>query len=468
MESTHSGAVATPTAFPEPGTFGVTQRVTLLCATPGATIHYTADGSAPTEASPAFDPYVLPVLEAINDGDRGVTTDYEIRAIAVKPGQASSEVATFRYTIARRDRDAYLSQEIEPGIHMIVDYDDTKMYLLLGKERAMLIDAGLGSGNLRAFVERMIGDLPLDVVITHGHPDHIAAMGQFQDHYSVYMSHRDVPMVQGFVERMGYRIDLEQIEDLREGARFDLGDRSFTVYDLPGHSPGSVVLFDAASGLLIAGDAVGSNRPTITDSLWMQFPGMAPIDTYLSSLQVFRAKVGAGSIRTIIGGHNDLPIYGESYLDNLQAAAQQLVDQGEAILTPSLRPTDAWQVVVGDRLADPNWAAINVAKGRCLTTQPDQIALLSNLQVQGVALAPGFTPGEFSYTATVGADATEVAIMPTAMSGRYHSLLVDGAPAVSGAPQRVALAPGDTTVAIAVTAPNVRTSHTYTLVLVRA
>lgn len=459
--------VATPTAFPEPGTFAVTQRVTLLCATPGATIHYTADGSAPSVASPVFDPYVLPVLEAVNDGDRGVTAEYEIRALAVKAGMAPSEVATFRYTIERRDRDAYISQEIEPGIHMIVDYDDTKMYLLLGKERAMLIDAGLGSGNLRAYVERMIGDLPLDVVITHGHPDHIAAMGQFQDYYSVYMSHRDVPMVQGFVERMGYRIDLEQIEDLREGARFDIGDRSFTVYDLPGHSPGSVVLFDEASGLLIAGDAVGSNRPTITDSLWMQFPGMAPIDTYLSSLQVFRSKVG-GRIKQIIGGHNDLPIYGETYLDNLQQAAQRLVDQGEEILTPSLRPTDAWQVVVSDRLTDPNWAAINVAKGRCLTTPPDQIATLSNLVVQGAALAPGFMPDQFSYTATVGANATEVAIMPTAMSGRYHSLLIDGAPAVSGALYSVPLEPGDTTVRVTVTAPDARTTHTYTLELVRA
>ena len=42
-------------------------------------------------------------------------------------------------------------------------------------------------------------------------------------------------------------------------------------------------------------------------------------------------------------------------------------------------------------------------------------------QVSGVALAPGFTPGEFSYTATVGADATEVAIMPTAMSAMVLS-----------------------------------------------
>lgn len=462
-----SARAAAPTAFPAPGTFGVSQRVTLLCATPGAAIHYTTDGSAPTADSPTFDPYQLPVLEAINDGDQAATTAYTLRALAVKPGLAPSEVATFEYTIARRAKGAYVSKELHPGIHMIVDFDDTKMYLLLGSQRAMLIDAGLGSGNLRAFVEPMIGDLPLDVVITHGHPDHIAAMGQFQDHYSVYMNHRDLPMVQSFVERMGYRIDLEQIDDLREGARFDIGDRSFTVYEVPGHSAGCIVLFDEEHGLLIAGDAVGSNRPTITDSLWMQFPGMGPIDTYLSALQVFRSKVG-GKIAEIIGGHNDLPIYGETYLDNLQQAAQLLVDQGEQILVPSLRPTDAWQVVVGDRIADPNWAAINVAKGRCLTTPPDQIAALSNLQLRGAALEPGFTPGQHAYAATVGAGADEIEITPTAMSSRHRSLQINGAPAASGAPHLARLAPGDTSFAIAVTAPDGSTTQTYALTVTRA
>ena len=458
---------ATPTAFPAPGTFGVTQRVTLLCATPGATIHYTTDGSAPTESSSVFDPYKLPVLDAVNDGSAGARSNYTVKALAVKAGRQPSQVATFDYTVDRRATGAYVSREIYPGVHMIVDFDDTKMYVVLGSQRALLIDAGLGDGDLRAYVEAMVGALPLDVVITHGHPDHIAAMGQFQDRYDVYMNHRDIPLVQRFVEQLNYRIDTEQVEDLREGAVFDLGDRAFTVYEVPGHSPGSVVLFDEQSGLLIAGDAVGSNRPTIVDALWMQMPGMSPIDEYLSTLQVFRAKLG-GKIKQIVGGHNDLPIYGETYLDNLQRAAQLLVDRGEAILTPSLRPTDVWQVVVGDRLADPNWAAINVSKDSCLTTPPDQIATLSNLRLGQAALEPGFAPYHFAYRATVGAAATEIAITPTATSSRCHSLLIDDEPVASGATYSARLAAGETTIAIAVTAPDGRTTLTYALTVTRA
>lgn len=462
--STASSArqAAPPSAFPAPGTFGVTQRITLLCATPGAAIHYTLDGSTPDHSSPLFDAYTLPVLEAINEGERGVRTAYTVKAIAVAEGLAPSDVATFDYVIDRRSKDVYLMAEVAPGLHMIRDFDDTKMYLVIGRTRALLVDAGLGSGDLHALVKGMIGDRPLDVVITHGHPDHIAAMGQFQDRYPVHMNHRDVPMVKRFVERMGFRIDLEQIEDLHEGALFDLGDRVFKVYEVPGHSAGHTVLFDEANGLLLASDAFGSNRPTITDSLWMQMPGMMPIDLYLSSLQRFRGKV-AGKIKEIHGGHNDTPFVGEAYLDNLQRAAQWLVDDGEAVLTPSLRPTDAWQVVVGDRLSDPNWAAINVAKGRCLSTPPEQIATLSNVLIQGARIAPRFDPEHTAYTVSLDAPAAAVALTVTATSGRHRSLTVNGVPYQSGVSQTVTLNRDAPHLTIDVASPDgsVHTSYTF-------
>jgi hypothetical protein len=109
MTGSPTHQTAMPSAFPAPGTFGVTQRITLLCSTPGATIHYTIDGSTPDRSSPTFDAYHLPVLEAINDGDRGVSTTYTVKAFAVSDRLAPSDVATFTYVIDRRAKDAYLS-----------------------------------------------------------------------------------------------------------------------------------------------------------------------------------------------------------------------------------------------------------------------------------------------------------------------------------------------------------------------
>src|SRR5258706_2520097 len=190
MLAATTGQAAAPTAFPDSGVFGVTQRITLLTATLDATIHNTADGSLPTSASPVFDPFVLPVMEA---GSEAGTSHYVLRALAVKPGLAPSQAATFRYIIERRARKQYLAQEIAPGLHMILDFDDTKLYLVICSQKALLLDAGLGAGDLLGFVQGLIGALPLEVVITHGHPDHIACMRQFQGRYPVYMHQADLP-----------------------------------------------------------------------------------------------------------------------------------------------------------------------------------------------------------------------------------------------------------------------------------
>ena len=79
--------VATPTFSPEEGTFTEAQNVTISCATSGATIHYTTDGSTPTASSTTYSS-AIPVSET--------TT---IKAIAVKSGMNNSDVATATYTI---------------------------------------------------------------------------------------------------------------------------------------------------------------------------------------------------------------------------------------------------------------------------------------------------------------------------------------------------------------------------------
>lgn len=435
-----------PTAFPAPGTYAVEQRVALI-APANTTIHYTTDGTTPTTASAvlAADGFIL--LEAVNDGDRGLTTHTTICAITARAGQVSA-VASFAYTIARRDRDSYVVHELMPGFFVIRDYDNVNMYFIRGSTRSLLVDAGMGNGNLRAVIEPLRGDVPMDVFLTHGHGDHVTALGQFEDTYDVYMSHIDLPMVQAAKAR-GLNADLSAIIDVHEGMIFDLGTYRFSVYALPGHSAGSMMLFDEAKGLLIAGDAVGSNKAGTADALWMQMPSMAPIDTYLSALQVFRAKV-TGRITLIYGGHNDWPLIGETYLDNLQAAAQRLVDDGPDTLVPSLRPAGIWMAVHGDRISNPNWASINVRKETCLSQPHTEIANLSNILVQGGVLDAPFVPTTTHYTLQ-HTPRQVVTITPIPISTRIARLTINGQPAQPG----VAWAVGSATqIEICVTAPD--------------
>ncbi len=79
--------VATPTFTPESGTYNEPQTVSIACATEGATIHYTLDGSEPTESSPVYSEPIS-IEETTN-----------IKAIAMKEGYDNSAIAEATYTI---------------------------------------------------------------------------------------------------------------------------------------------------------------------------------------------------------------------------------------------------------------------------------------------------------------------------------------------------------------------------------
>jgi glyoxylase-like metal-dependent hydrolase (beta-lactamase superfamily II) len=462
-----ASTVATPTAFPAPGTYPTTNSVTLLSATPGAQIYYTLDGTQPSSSSPIFDPYKLLWVGAVNNGDAGLKTGYTIRAIASKPGMENSEVATFRYTIDRRDKTAYVAEDILPGVVMVRDYTNDKMFLLKGSKRALLIDSGMGTGDLKSFLAHYVGGLPLEVAFTHFHGDHTGQSDKFIADDVEYINDADRAQVVAMLTQKGASQDAinKNLRNIKDGDILDLGDRKLTVYQVPGHTAGSIVLFEKETGYLFTGDSVGSNGPGIPDSFWMHFPSSPPLDHYLSTLEVFRSKV-RDDVKFIVTGHNDHPLEGEKYLDNLQQAAQSVVDQGTTVLVPSLRPPGVWQVVVGDRMHDPNWVSINVTKEGCLSTAPDKINALGNLELSG-GTAIDFLPSRLEYNTSVDKGVSHLQITPIAMSSSYRSLKINGRDAKSGTPFNAALKRGASTYAITVTSPDGNSEKTYTLRVVR-
>jgi hypothetical protein len=84
---TRQTKTSAPTFTPPAGTYIGTVAVTLASATPGATIHYTTDGSNPNASSPQ---YTGPIV---------LTATTTIRAIATANGQIDSDVVSATYTI---------------------------------------------------------------------------------------------------------------------------------------------------------------------------------------------------------------------------------------------------------------------------------------------------------------------------------------------------------------------------------
>lgn len=143
------------------------------------------------------------------------------------------------------------------------------MYLVEGKEKAALIDTGSGLGFLRAHIERLT-DKPIVVLLTHGHVDHAMGAGEFE---TVYMNHVDEYIYEVHAD-MGFRRDglflcpqkveeeeiipakpLEEIHQMAGGDSFDLGNLHIDIYDLPGHTRGSVVMLIREERVLLLGDA---------------------------------------------------------------------------------------------------------------------------------------------------------------------------------------------------------------------
>lgn len=233
--------------------------------------------------------------------------------------------------------DWFVQQELAEGVFHVwepayrEDYR-CNMYVVKGSSSDLVLDAGLGLGSLRAFLAPFAPD-PL-LVLSHGHYDHIGSAFEFErrvihaaeagileapTHENTYadllLAERDfTPKPWDTFTAAEWVAEPAPATDLiGEGDVLDLGDRRFTVLHTPGHSWGSICLWDEARGFLFCADTVYSGEifdhlPCSNISVYLQsmrrlrelpvhtaFPGHGPIlsgdafretiDTYLDSKQ---------------------------------------------------------------------------------------------------------------------------------------------------------------------------------------
>ena len=453
-----------PTVFPAPGTYFNTTSLSLQDEVPEAEIHYTWDGSEPTASSPVFNPREVLFVAGVYDGNKGLQTGYTLRAVAVKPGMAASDPVTLSYRVERRDRTAYISEEVAPGVRMIRDSDNDKMFLIRGSKRYALVDSGMGRGELCHYISQFTGGLPLVVIFTHSHGDHIGQAEQFIAESTEYIGNGDRDATADFLQKHGATREqiAQHLKTVTDGSKVDLGDRALEIVSVTGHTPGSLVVLDPAGGNLFTGDTFGNNSNLPPDVLWMQWLTY-PLDQYFAAVRTARLILG-DRVKLIMTGHNDRPLVGTTYLDNLEAALQRAMDEGNAALVPSYRPRGIQQIVVGDRFTDPNWFGINVNAQTFLPAQPDQIASLTVIDLHGATLTSRFTSTVHDYKATVaGSGPVTIAVKPA--SSRVESVTINDEAAQPGQPVDVTFKGKRDVVAISVTAHDGTTKDSYRVTL---
>ena len=152
---------------------------------------------------------------------------------------------------------------------------DVRFFLLTGADRALLVDTGM---MVKQAIEaaRTLTDLPLELLNTHGDPDHIGCNDRFETcymHPAEEENYRNACRMQfGDAERGA------AIRPVAEGDVIDLGKRELEVIHLPGHTPGSIALLDRSARVLISGDP-------IQDGSIFMFGPARDLTLYRNSLQ---------------------------------------------------------------------------------------------------------------------------------------------------------------------------------------
>ncbi len=166
------------------------------------------------------------------------------------------------------------SRRVIENVTMIAGLAGEQCYLIEGTEKALLVDGLSGVGSLKAFV-RELTDLPVELVLTHAHPDHLGAAFEYgkcrlhpdeiPDLYETGDAERRYAFVSGgerdFVLRREDVLPCVPVRTLPvgDGYVFDLGGRELEVVAVPGHTWGHIVLLDRAARAVYSGDAVNSN-----------------------------------------------------------------------------------------------------------------------------------------------------------------------------------------------------------------
>ena len=140
-------------------------------------------------------------------------------------------------------------------------------YLLVGETRALMFDAGsgerpAGSRSMRKVAERYTGDKPISLILSHFHYDHISDAAAFDgviliDRPDIRAAIRGGMYTLGPLESHGTDWRPLKVAHLVEDREvLDLGGRRVEVFNLPGHTTESVVLFDRRRNQVFTGDFV--------------------------------------------------------------------------------------------------------------------------------------------------------------------------------------------------------------------
>lgn len=214
----------------------------------------------------------------------------------------------------------YVTYQLNENTYAILapyHWQETVSYLMIGDEKALLIDTGMAFGNIKLNVEALT-EKPVIVVNTHSHYDHVSNNHHFDTVYG-----RDLPFTtknssghpkstwqnaiqpsavsanlpKGFVYENYQNIGFEIDHFLKDGEIIELGARPVEVIFTPGHTPDGMLFFDRNARLLATGDTF------YPSTLWAHRSD-ADFKDYIASAKKMAAM--EQDVKYILPGHGEI------------------------------------------------------------------------------------------------------------------------------------------------------------------
>ncbi len=226
--------------------------------------------------------------------------------------------------------------EVRPGVFALYEphqAEEIISYLIVGEKQSLLFDTGMGISDIRKVTSELTR-LPIVVLNSHTHNDHVGGNWQFE---TIYGMDTDFTRTnaRGSREDAQAEIASDQIcgnlpkefnpktyvtrrwkikEYVRDGARIDLGGRMLEIIATPGHTPDAVALLDRANRLLFTGDTY------YPAPIWLFRP---ETDLVAYDTSIRRLAALAPQLTLILGAHN-IPVAPPSVLPRLVAAFEDV------------------------------------------------------------------------------------------------------------------------------------------------
>lgn len=226
--------------------------------------------------------------------------------------------------------------KVAPSVFAIYEphqEEEVISYLIVGHVHAALFDTGMGISSIRK-VTREITKLPIIVLNSHTHNDHVGGNWPFDTVYGMDTdftranargSREDAQeeiapgaicghLPRGFDSKTYQTRPWKIARYVHDGDKIDLGGRKLEIFATPGHTPDAISLLDRAHGLLFTGDTY------YPGDIWLSRPE-TNLDAYVSSVKHFAAL--APRLRLVLGAHN-VPVTHPAILQALLGAIKEV------------------------------------------------------------------------------------------------------------------------------------------------